>query len=176
MAGPSPSARAANAGIVLLALAALALRLVPLLRAGGPLGMSVDYDEGVYFSASALLFRGVLPYRDFVFVHPPGLLYALGLTSSLSGLLGVTKAFAASRVVASLSGAVNVALVGKLAQRWAGPAAGLLAAALYATYPEVVVVERGPYLEPVLNLACLAAAWVWVSPRTETAPKRALVA
>src|SRR5262245_22812741 len=150
MTGPPPSARAFNAGIALLAMAAFALRLVPLLRAGGPLGMNVDYDEGVYFSASALLFRGVLPYRDFVFVHPPGLLYALGITSSVTSVIGVTPAFAAARVVACAFGAANVALAGKLAQRWGGPFAGFLAAAFYATYPEVVVVERGPYLEPVL--------------------------
>jgi len=174
MTDPSPSTRGANIGIALLAVAAFALRVVPLLRAGGPLGMNVDYDEGVYFSASALLFRGVLPYRDFVFVHPPGLLYALGITSSLTSLVGVAQAFAAARVVACAVGAANVALAGKVAQRWGGPFAGFLAAALYATYPEVVVVERGPYLEPVLNLACLGAAWVWLS--STPSPRRIFVA
>ncbi|HYV43405.1 MAG TPA: hypothetical protein VFA20_01040, partial [Myxococcaceae bacterium] len=44
----------------------------------------------------------------------------------------------------------------------------------YATYPEVVVVERGPYLEPVLNLACLGAAWVWLS--STPSPRRIFVA
>src|SRR2546423_3884787 len=49
--------------------------------------------------------------------------------------------------------------------RAAGPAAGLVAAAFYATYPDAVIVERGPYLEPVLNLACLAMALVWLGVR-----------
>ena len=55
--------------------------------------------------------------------------------------------------------------LGAIAQRWAGPAAGLVAAALYAIYPEAVGAERGPFLEPVLNLMSLSLAWVWLAPR-----------
>ena len=153
--------------LVAVALCGLALRVAPFLGAGGPLGFPVDYDPGVYFSASALLWKGVLPYRDFVFVHPPGLLYFLGLTSAFAGTFDVGNAFAAARVVAAVVGAANVFLTGRLASRAAGPLAGLVAAALYATYPEAVVVERGPYLEPVLNLACLALATAWLSGGTE---------
>ena len=53
-------------------------------------------------------------------------------------------------------------LVGLVAMRWSGPLAGLSAAVLYGTYAEVVKVERGPFLEPVLNLLCLTLAWVWL--------------
>ena len=42
------------------------------------MGYPMDYDEGVYSSAAPLLLRGDLPYRDFIFVHPPGSLL-LGL-------------------------------------------------------------------------------------------------
>jgi len=145
------------------------IRVFPLLREGGAFAFPIDYDEGVYFSASALLFRGALPYRDFVFVHPPGLLYALGLTSAFADRLDAASAFAAARFLATVVGAANVLLVGRVALRWAGPLAGLVAAALYATYPEVVTVERGPYLEPVLNLACLAMALAWISGKTRSA-------
>ncbi len=143
-----------------IALAAIALggwliRASPLFRATGAFGVPVDYDEGVYFTAAKLLFGGVLPYRDFVFVHPPGLLYVLGFLPS----------FPAARVLATLIGSANIFLVGRLASRWAGPIAGLVAAALYAGYPEVVVVERGPFLEPLLNLACLSMALAWLSNR-----------
>ncbi|MHB8878461.1 MAG: glycosyltransferase family 39 protein [Myxococcaceae bacterium] len=100
-------------------------------------------------------------------MHPPGLLYLLGLTSSFAGAVDPARAFAAARLVATVIGAANVFLVGRLALRSAGPVAALVAAVLYATYPEVVVVERGPYLEPVLNLACLGLAMVWLSPRKE---------
>jgi hypothetical protein len=146
------------------ALAAIAfggflLRIAPLLHAGGPLAWSVDYDEGVYFSASALLFRGVLPYRDFVFVHPPGLLYVLGVVSWIGD---PAHAFAAARVLATVAGAINIFLVGRIALQAAGPSAGIAAAALYATYPDAVSAERGPFLEPVLNLVCLASALLWL--------------
>lgn len=170
-AAPPPPPRWAWLLLGAFAAGGLALRLLPLLRAGGPLAVRLDYDEGVYFSAAALLFRGVLPYRDFVFVHPPGLLYLLGLVSSLGGDLAA--GLEASRFLAALLGAANVALAGALVLRrsWLG---GLVAAALYATYPEAVTVERGPFLEPVLNLACLALALAWLSPRR--GPRVALVA
>jgi hypothetical protein len=147
-----------------IAFGGLLLRLVPLLRAGGPLNAPTDYDDAVYFSASALLFQGVVPYRDFVFVHPPGLALFLGLTSSLARGIDPAHAFAASRIVATLVGAANILLAGRIAMRAAGPAAGIAAAALYATYPDAVLAERGPYLEPVLNLFCLAMAYVWLVP------------
>lgn len=161
-AEPTPTPRWAWVALGAFAVGGLVLRVFPLLRASGPLGVPIDYDEGVYFSSAALMVRGVLPYRDFVFVHPPGLLYLLGLLSSLGGDLAV--GFEVSRFLAALVGAANVALVGAVVLRrsWFG---GLVAAALYATYPEVVTVERGPFLEPVLNLACLAMALAWLSPR-----------
>lgn len=31
----------------------------------------VSFDDGVYFGSSLLLWRGTLPYADFVFLHPP---------------------------------------------------------------------------------------------------------
>src|SRR5262245_6496186 len=109
----------------------------------GALAFPIDYDEGVYFSASALLFKGILPYRDFVFVHPPGLLYALGATSAFVECIDAASAFATARFVATAIGAANVFLVGRVALRWAGPLGAVLASALYATYPEVATVERG---------------------------------
>jgi hypothetical protein len=163
----APSPRWSNYALAAVALGGLVVRLLPLVRAGGPLGSPIDYDEGVYFSAAALLFKGVLPYRDFVFVHPPGLLYFLGLTAGLASWVDAAHAFAAARIVATVIGAANVFLVGRLVMRQAGPVGALIAAALYATYPEVVVVERGPYLEPVLNFTCLAMAYVWLSPRVD---------
>lgn len=152
-----------------MAVAAWVLRAVALVRARGAFDYPTDYDEGVYFSAAALLVRGVLPYRDFVFVHPPGLLLFL---SSGAWLPDPATGFAVARWLATLVGAANVLLVGRLAHRLAGPVAAFAAAAAYAVYPEVALVERGPFLEPVLNLACLALANLWL----QTPPRRALVA
>jgi len=152
-----------RAWMALFGVAALALllRLSFLVGPGGPLAAPGDYDDGVYFSASALLVRGVLPYRDFVFVHPPGILLFYALTSWLRD---PAHAFVAARLLAALVGAANALLAGAIALRAAGPLAGIAAAALYAVYPDAVGVERSSFLEPVLNLACLSSAFVWLAP------------
>jgi hypothetical protein len=156
------SPQRARLAIGLIAVGAFVLRLLPLLLPGGPLAYVVNYDEGVYFSASALLTRGTLPYRDFLFVHPPGLLVFLAPISSWATSGHVAAAFAATRYLATLVGAGNAALAGAIALRAFGPLGGVSAALLYATFTEAVREERGPFLEPVLNLACLAMAWVWL--------------
>lgn len=153
-----------------------ALRASPLVQAGA-LGYPVTYDEGVYFTASSLLLHGVLPYRDFVLVHPPGILYCLAPTAWLGVLRDPAVGFAAARWLITVVGLVNTVLLGRLVLRWAGPAAALVAASVYATHPEAVSVERGPFLEPWLNLACLGLAAVWVGGSSRDRPSwRALAA
>ncbi|MBL8912794.1 MAG: glycosyltransferase family 39 protein [Archangium sp.] len=146
--------------VALLAIAfvAFALRAFPFLGADGAWSYRVDYDEGVYFSAAAWMIDGALPWRDYVFVHPPGHLLFLVVTSVWTkGSLGIAGAFALSRWIAAIIGAINAFLVGRVVARTpnAPLPAGLIAAAMYATYPEVVQVERGPFMEPLLNLLCL---------------------
>lgn len=162
MTGILSSASRQSVGLVVLGLGAFALRVFPFLGPEGALGWRVDYDEGVYFSAASYLLEGVLPWRDFVFVHPPGQLYFLALTSAWAhSFLGVAGAFALSRWLAALLGVASTLLVVKIARQWHGPSwAPLLAGAFYASYAEVVQVERGPFLEPLLNLVCLALVWV----------------
>jgi hypothetical protein len=145
----------------LLALGGVWLRLAPLVA--GHWRFPVDYDEGVYFGAASLLARGVLPYRDFVFVHPPGwLLLLFPVAGPLSGIIGVDHAFEAARLAVAFLGGANIVLVGLVGTRIRGPVAGCVAAALYATHPDVVAVERGVFLEPALNLFVLGAAWCWL--------------
>jgi hypothetical protein len=142
-----------------IALGALALRLGFLLRPGGPLGSPTDYDDGVYFSVSALLVRGVLPYRDFVFVHPPGIAW---FYAAVSWWRDPAAGFVMARVMACAAGAANTLLVGLIVRRTGCTVAALVAAALYALYPDAANVEHSAFLEPVLNLACLASAFVWL--------------
>ncbi|HJQ36774.1 MAG TPA: glycosyltransferase family 39 protein [Thermoanaerobaculia bacterium] len=145
------SARRALLGV---AFAAFAIRLAALFVHGGPLAAPTGYDDGVYFSSSALWLRGLLPYRDFVLVHPPGILWVFALTSWLPDP-GV--AFAAARVLACIAGGVSTLLIGCIVTRAAGPLGGIAAAALYALYPDAVTAERSAYLEPFLNLAVLSS-------------------
>jgi hypothetical protein len=150
---------------VLLAVVAWVLRALPLTGAGGSFGYPIDYDEGVYFSSSALFFQGHWPYRDFVFVHPPGSLWLWAPAGLVASWFGVDTGFTVARWLATLCGAGSTFLAGRLALRLWGPVAGVVAALVYATYPEATLRERGPYMEPLLNLACLAAANVWLASR-----------
>ena len=52
---------------------ALGIRLFTLTRPGFLTGVS-EYDDGVYLGAAIRLTQGALPYRDFAFVQPPGML------------------------------------------------------------------------------------------------------
>jgi hypothetical protein len=144
-----------------LAFAGWVFRAMPLLRSAG-FGYPVDYDEGVYFASASLILRGVFPYRDFVFVHPPGLLYALLPAAALSSWLDPAIAFVAARWASTLIGGANILLAGRVGMKVAGSVGGLIAAAVYAADPQVTSVERGVFLEPLLNLACLGLCWIWL--------------
>jgi 4-amino-4-deoxy-L-arabinose transferase-like glycosyltransferase len=133
--------------------------------------LPLDYDEGVHFAASALLWGGVLPYRDFVFTHPPGLLYALGPVALLDPPLGLTL----GRWAATLLGVLNLWLVMRLAGRLGGGSAALAAGLFYALFPEAVQAERRILLEPLLNALCLGSALVGLGERDGERPGLRLV-
>ena len=144
--------------IIGIAMVGGAIRAVALLPVGVTDQFPVDYDEGVYCAAASLFARGQMPYRDFFFVHPPGVLYVL---LPLGGF-GPQTAFVAARFVMVGVGMVSVALVGLIACRRWGLVAGAVGAAVYACFPEVVQAEHGVFLEPLLNLFCLAALACWL--------------
>src|SRR5262252_5729568 len=82
--GPDESAGAARPGrgtawvtpvnvvIVIATLLALGLRAYRMTRPGWLLSVH-EYDDGPYFGSAVSLVHGVLPYRDFIFVQPPGI-------------------------------------------------------------------------------------------------------
>ncbi|WP_186002108.1 hypothetical protein [Corallococcus sp. Z5C101001] len=160
-----------------VAVGAWVLRALPFFHRAGALGYVVNYDEGVYYAASALLWKGLLPYRDFLFVHPPGALL-LGAPAAAVGAFGdPAVGFALARWLATGLGAVSTVLVGRLAMRAWGPVAGVVAALAYAAHPEVVTMERGPFLDPLLNLCGLGLANAWLLPSGRAPlPRRAAIA
>jgi alpha-1,2-mannosyltransferase len=56
---------------IAIAATAFLFRLVPVLRGGGLYGLG-NYDDGVYYAAGTGIAHGLLPYRDFLLLHPPG--------------------------------------------------------------------------------------------------------
>ncbi|MFN0061269.1 MAG: hypothetical protein ACKVPX_01950 [Myxococcaceae bacterium] len=149
-----------------LGLIAFSVRAWPFVADGTAWGHWTGYDDGVYFTASALMTQGVWPYRDFAFVHPPGFLLALApLTAWTSGVSPETL-FAASRWAMAFLGGLNTVGILALARQGGGLCAGLFAGLVYALHPEAVEQERSPYLEPLLNSFCLLSALSWFAPST----------
>jgi hypothetical protein len=166
-------APSATTVLLLVAACACALRLSAFVGAGGPLGAPTGYDDGVYFSSSALFTRGLLPYRDFVFVHPPGILYAL---APVSWFPDPAVGFVVARMLSSLLGGLSALLVGAVVMRTAGPVPGVAAASLYALYPDALVAEQSTFIEPVLNVLVLGSALLWLDDRQPLSRRRALLA
>ncbi|MCP3100207.1 hypothetical protein LZ198_15145 [Myxococcus sp. K15C18031901] len=158
--------------LLLIAVAAWGLRVAGFLHRHGALGPPVDYDEGVYFSAAALLSHGLLPYRDYFFAHPPGIALLWAPLAALARGVDVATAFAVVRWCVPVLGALSAALSGRIAQERWGTRAGVVAALAYALYPEALNAERGIFLEPWLNLVCLSFAWVWLRPSEGIAARR----
>lgn len=135
---------------------ALLARLVPVLRGGGVNGL-LGYDDGVYFGAADALLSGRLPYRDFLLLHPPGVLLVLSPFAGLARLVGDPSGLVVARLAFMAVGALNAVLVFRVASR-AGRVAGLVAGFLYAIWPPAVYAERTALLEPLVNLGVLGAA------------------
>lgn len=149
-----PHARAAWAPAV-VAVVALAARLVPVLRGGG-LGGFLAYDDGVYFGAAESFVFGRLPYRDFLLLHPPGIVVVLAPFAELARWVSDDRAFALARLVFMGVGALNAVLAFRVARRL-GLAAGLAAGLFYALWAPAAYAERTTLLEPLVNLGVLAS-------------------
>ncbi len=126
-------------------LTALLVRVIPGRLASG----AVDYDEGVYVAAALTVLEGRFPWRDFAFLHPPGVILWL-LPAALAG---PKWALLLGRVLAVIVGSLNVVMVGRLVRGWAGVAA----AVFLGLWWETVLTDRGVYLEPLMNGAGLGA-------------------
>lgn len=116
----------------------------------------LEYDDGVHLAAAHLLAEGHLPYRDFLFVQPPGILLLLQPFVGVSHLFGEQAALVAMRLAFVLIGCVNVGLVWRLLRTY-GRTAAVAGAGFYAVWFGTATAERTALLEPLLNLALLAA-------------------
>jgi alpha-1,2-mannosyltransferase len=159
------------AGVAMLAFGA---RLLIVLRGGGLHGLH-GYDDGVYYSGAASLVFGRLPYRDFLFLHPPGVLLALAPFAELGRITSDPTGFAVARVAFMAVGALNAALVTRLAAR-AGKVAAVVAGLLYALWLPSMLAERTTLLEPLVTTALLGGLLLLSSLRGEPSTRRALLA
>jgi hypothetical protein len=130
-----------------------------------------EFDDGVHFGAAQLLFAGHLPYKDFAFLQPPGIVLLLQPLAALARLIGDDPALVVGRFAFVAIGALNICLVWKLL-RPRGRVASVVAAGFYAAWWGTVVTERTILLEPLLNLGLLSTLLLL----RRTSPRAALVA
>lgn len=144
---------------------AFAVRLVPVLAGGGLLG-APNYDPSVYYAAAVGFFEGRVPYRDFLLLHPPGIVLLLQPFAALGAWLGDPVALASTRVAFMALGALSAALICLLLLP-GGRVAALAGGGLYAVYPAAAHVERAPWLEAPASFM-LVLALVALRPADET--------
>ncbi|HEV2374251.1 MAG TPA: hypothetical protein VGS19_19095 [Streptosporangiaceae bacterium] len=144
-----------TAVMVVTTLLAFFLRAYVLLRPG--LMSITQYDDGPYFGSAVRLVHGVLPYRDFALVQPPGITVLMSPAGLLSYLTGTAWGLVIARVLTVLASTAAVVLAGLLV-RHRGVWAVLVTCGILAVYPPSVASSHTVLLEPWLVLFCLAGA------------------
>ena len=147
----------ASLAILTATVLALALRLFLVTRPGFLTSGTVEYDDGVYLGAALRLLHGALPYKDYAFLQPPGIVVVALPGAVLGSLTSQATGLAAARILSVLASTACVPLAGRLV-RHRGVIACAVTAGLLAVYPADVLSGRTLLLEPWLNLACLLAA------------------
>ena len=117
------------------------------------------YDSGVYLAASIHLVSGAMPYRDFVFPQPPGILILMSPAAIFSHFFGSHDGFMLTRVLTALTTAVNASLLSWLV-RHRGATAMLISGAGIAVLPVASLVSTSLKLEPYCILLVLIGSTV----------------
>ena len=148
-----------EAAVVVVAL----LARLGLVANGGGWSGSFGYDASVYYTSADALLSGRLPYRDFTFLHPPGMALFLTPFALLGRLTTDHAGFIAACLACTLIGATNALLVVRIA-RAIGLGTGAAAAGglVYALWPGAAASEYLCRLEPVGNLFFLTALLFFV--------------
>ncbi len=142
--------------VILLATAlAVAIRLFTLTRPGYLTGIT-EYDDGVYLGAALRMTQGAMPYKDFAFVQPPGILLLMTPVALIAQLTTTVKALALARLLTALASAACVPLAGSLV-RYRGTVVTLVTCGVLAIYPSDITTAHTLMLEPWMNLFCLLA-------------------
>jgi hypothetical protein len=135
---------------------ALGLRIYELSLPGYLFGLT-EYDDGSYFGSAVHLAGGILPYRDFIFVQPPGILLLMAPVALVAKVTGTAAGMAIGRVLTMLASAAGVVLVGLLV-RHRGALAALIACGVLAVFPAAIAAAHTVLVEPWLVLFCLLGA------------------
>jgi hypothetical protein len=123
------------------------------------------YDSGVYLAASIHLISGVLPYRDFTFVNPPGILVLMSPVALFARIFGSHDGFILARIVTSLVTALNASLLAYLV-RHRGRVAMVVAGVGLSLLPVAFFVSSALKLDPYCMFFVLLGSIVVFSDRS----------
>ncbi|MEZ0448679.1 hypothetical protein [Cellulomonas sp. ICMP 17802] len=167
----SVAAPSRAAGWSVAATAAVLALAVRWSMVGGRVGLYgyQGYDDGVYFASAVAFVHGQMPYRDFLLLHPPGIMLALAPFAALARRTGDATALAAARAAFIGLGALSTVLVTRIARRW-GTAPMVAAALLYALSPAAAYADRITLLEPLGTVTLLGAVVLLVRASDTGAP------
>lgn len=129
-----------------------------------------EYDDGVYLGAAIRFVSGAMPYRDFVFVQPPGIVVLLSPVALVGRAVGARDALAVARVVTAVVAGANAGLVAWLVRR-RGPVAMATAGVALALYPLAVTADHTVLLGPYVVLLVLAGSVVATAADQPTAAR-----
>jgi hypothetical protein len=136
------------------AIGAMGLVFVELGAPHGLYGVT-QYDDGVYYGGALELVAGHLPYRDFVFVQPPGIAV---LMAPIAWLVHDSRTgLAIARILTGVVTGANVLLVGVIL-RHRGVVATLIGVVALGIFPPAYTADHTLLLEPYLVFFCLLGA------------------
>jgi hypothetical protein len=137
---------------------AFALRFGVALFSNGGLGGMYGYDAGVYYGAADALIHGRVPYRDFVLLHPPGMMLVLTPFAALGRITTDHAGYITANIAFNVLAAVNAVLVWRIAGLWGFTRrAALVGGSFYAVWWGAVSGEYGLRLEPLGTFLFLLA-------------------
>jgi hypothetical protein len=137
-------------------LLALGLRIYELSLPGYLMGLT-EYDDGSYFGSAVHLVHGILPYRDYIFVQPPGITLLMTPAALVASATSTATGMVIGRILTMLASAAGVVLIGLLV-RHRGVLATLVACGVLALFPDSIAAAHTLLVEPWLVLFCLTGA------------------
>jgi alpha-1,2-mannosyltransferase len=159
-------------GLVILAATGLSLGL-RLFLLSRPLFLTgvTEYDDGVYLGGAIRFISGDVPYHDFAFVQPPGILLLMAPVAVIAKVSTATHAMAAARLLTVFASVACVPLVGHLV-RYRGVFVTVVSCGILAVYPDDITAAHTLILEPWMNLLLLIGVCAAFRRGRLTSPRR----
>src|SRR5579872_3295945 len=104
------------------------------------------YDTGVYVGAAIHFVHGTLPYSQFTYVEPPGIILILSPIAALGRFIGNSGALEGARILSVVASGVNVSILAWLV-RARGWIAMVISGVALSSLPVAAYVNSGAKLD-----------------------------